>query len=121
ELGVDDVPLVVDASSHFLSRPLPMERAGLVYAGAQKNAGPAAVTIVVARRDLLGHALPVCPSAFDYANVARESSRFNTPPSYAIYMAGLVFKWVREQGGLAAMASLNEAKARLLYDAIDAS
>ncbi|MCK9512975.1 MAG: 3-phosphoserine/phosphohydroxythreonine transaminase [Pigmentiphaga sp.] len=121
ELGVDDVPLVVDASSHFLSRPLPMERAGLVYAGAQKNAGPAGVTIVVARRDLLGHALPVCPSAFDYANVARESSRFNTPPSYAIYMAGLVFKWVREQGGLAAMASLNEAKARLLYDAIDAS
>jgi len=121
ELGTGDVPLVVDASSHFLSRPMPMARAGLVYAGAQKNAGPAGVTMVVARRELLGHALPVCPSAFDYANVARESSRYNTPPTYAIYMAGLVFKWVREQGGLAAMASLNEAKARLLYDTIDAS
>lgn len=116
-----DVPLVVDASSHFLSRPLPVRDAGLVYAGAQKNAGPAGVTMVVVRRDLLGSALPICPTAFDYANVARESSRFNTPPTYAIYMAGLVFRWVLEQGGLAAMAELNRAKAELLYSAIDQS
>ena len=116
-----DVPVVVDASSHFLSRPMPVRNTGLIYAGAQKNAGPAGVTIVVVRRDLLGSALPICPTAFDYANVARESSCFNTPPTYAIYMAGLVFRWVREQGGLVAMAERNRAKAELLYAAIDGS
>ncbi len=121
ELGTDDVPLVVDASSHFLSRPFALERAGLVYAGAQKNAGPAGVTMVVVRRDLLGHALPACPSAFDYANVARESSRFNTPPTYAIYVAGLVFRWILEQGGLEGMAEANRIKAQRLYQAIDGS
>ena len=85
------MPLVVDASSHFLSRPLDVARCGMVYAGAQKNAGPAGVTMVIARRDLIGHALPICPSAFDYANVAAEHSRYNTPPTFAIYIAGLVF------------------------------
>lgn len=120
-LGAPDVPLVVDASSHFLSRPLPLERAGLIYAGAQKNAGPAGVTIVLARRDMIGHALPLCPSAFDYANVAAEHSRYNTPPTYAIYMAGLVFKWALAQGGLAAIEAANVAKAELLYGFLDAS
>jgi len=118
-LNAPDVPLVVDASSHFLSRPMDVQRTGLLYAGAQKNAGPAGVTVVIVRRDLLGHAMPVCPTAFDYANVAKESSRFNTPPSYAIYMAGLVFKWVLEQGGLAGMEAANKAKADLLYGYLD--
>jgi len=121
DFGAPDVPLVVDASSHFLSRPLDVTRAGMVYAGAQKNAGPAGVTVVIVRRDLIGHALPICPTAFDYANVARESSRYNTPPTYAIYMAGLVFKWLKQQGGLAAVEQTNIAKATLLYNCLDAS
>ena len=114
-LGAPDVPLVVDASSHFLSRPLDVARCGMVYAGAQKNAGPAGVTMVIARRDLIGHALPICPSAFDYANVAAEHSRYNTPPTFAIYIAGLVFKWVKANGGVAGMEAANKAKADLLY------
>lgn len=120
-LGAPDVPLVVDASSHFLSRPMDMGRIGMLYAGAQKNAGPAGVTVVVVRRDLIGHALPICPSAFDYANVARERSRFNTPPTYSIYIAGLVFKWLLEQGGLAGIESRNIAKASALYEFFDRS
>jgi len=119
--ALPDIPLVVDASSHFLSRPLEVTRAGMVYAGAQKNAGPAGVTVVIIRRDLIGHALPVCPSAFDYANVARERSRYNTPPTYAIYVAGLVFQWLKAQGGLAAMEAANRAKAEHLYATLDAS
>jgi len=118
-LGAPDVELVVDASSHFLSRPMDITRAGLLFAGAQKNAGPAGVTMVVARRDLLGKALPICPSAFDYANVAAEHSRYNTPPTFAIYMAGLVFKWVKAQGGVAGMEAANRAKADLLYGYLD--
>jgi phosphoserine aminotransferase len=119
QLGVSDVPLVVDASSHFLSRHLDISRTGMVYAGAQKNAGPAGVTVVVIRRDLIGHALPICPAAFDYANVAPEHSRFNTPPTYAIYVAGLVFKWIKVQGGVAALEQRNIAKAQLLYGYLD--
>jgi len=121
ELGAPDVALVVDASSHFLSRPMPISRAGMIFAGAQKNAGPAGLTVVIVRRDLIGHALPICPSAFDYANVERERSMFNTPPTYAIYIAGLVFKWLKEQGGLAAMEQQNSAKATLLYSYFDQS
>ncbi|CAM3784023.1 3-phosphoserine/phosphohydroxythreonine transaminase [Bordetella sputigena] len=121
QLGVDDVPLVVDSSSHFLSRPLDVSRTGMVYAGAQKNAGPAGVTVVVVRRDLIGHALPVCPAAFDYANVAPEHSRFNTPPTFAIYIAGLVFKWIKAQGGVSALERANIAKAELLYGYLDSS
>ncbi|SAI68195.1 phosphoserine aminotransferase [Bordetella ansorpii] len=120
-LGAPDVPLVVDASSHFLSRKLDIERAGLVFAGAQKNVGPAGATVVIARRDLLGHALPICPSAFDYANVAAEHSRYNTPPAYAIYVAGLVFKWIKEQGGVDGIEAANAAKAELLYGYLDSS
>ncbi|ANY15602.1 3-phosphoserine/phosphohydroxythreonine transaminase [Bordetella pseudohinzii] len=120
-LGAPDVPLVVDASSHFLSRPLDATRTGLLFAGAQKNAGPAGVTVVIARRDLLGKALSICPSAFDYANVAAEHSRYNTPPTFAIYVAGLVYKWVKAQGGVQALEAANKAKADLLYGYLDAS
>jgi phosphoserine aminotransferase len=120
-LGAPDVPLVVDASSHFLSRPMDFSRVGMLYAGAQKNAGPAGVTMVIVRRELIGHALPVCPSAFDYANVAKERSRFNTPPTYAIYVAGLVFKWLLQQGGLAAIEKVNLTKAQALYGFFDQS
>ncbi|NLY63646.1 MAG: 3-phosphoserine/phosphohydroxythreonine transaminase [Alcaligenaceae bacterium] len=120
-LGAPSVPLVVDASSHFLSRPLDIRQTGMVYAGAQKNAGPAGVTVVILHRDLLGHALPYCPSAFDYVNVAKERSRFNTPPTYAIYIAGLVFKWLLKKGGLAAIEQENIAKAQALYAQLDSS
>ncbi|CAB5512591.1 Phosphoserine aminotransferase [Achromobacter anxifer] len=120
-LGAPDVPLVVDASSHFLSRPMDVTRCGMLYAGAQKNAGPAGVTMVIARRDLIGHALPICPSAFDYANVAAEHSRYNTPPTFAIYVAGLVFKWVKANGGVAGMEAANKAKAELLYGYLDST
>jgi len=121
DLGAPDVPLVVDASSHFLSRPMDISRTGMVFAGAQKNAGPAGVTIVIVRRDLIGHALPICPTAFDYTNVARERSMYNTPPTYAIYIAGLVFKWLKRQGGVAAIEQANIAKATALYNRLDRS
>ena len=120
-LGAAQVPLVVDASSHFLSRPIDFSKVGMVYAGAQKNAGPAGVTIVIVRKDLIGHALSVCPSAFDYANVAAAGSMFNTPPTYPIYMAGLVFKWLKKQGGVAAIEAANIAKAQALYSYLDSS
>jgi phosphoserine aminotransferase len=115
------VPLVVDASSHILSRPVDVSQFGLLYGGAQKNIGPSGLTIVIVRDDLLGHALPVCPSAFDYRLVADNQSMFNTPPTYAIYIAGLVFQWLKKQGGVAAMEQVNIAKAKLLYECIDAS
>ena len=118
---VGDVPLVADMSSEILSKPVEVSKYGLIYAGAQKNIGPAGLTIVIVREDLIGHALPCTPSAFDYAVVAEHDSMFNTPPTYAIYIAGLVFQWLKDQGGMAAMAQRNEAKARLLYDYLDAS
>ena len=120
-LGAPDVPLVIDASSHFLSRPMDVSRCSMMYAGAQKNAGPAGVTMAITRRDLIGHALPICPSAFDYANVAAEHSRYNTPPTFAIYIAGLVFKWVKANGGVAGMEAANKAKADLLYGYLDST
>jgi phosphoserine aminotransferase len=116
-----DAPLVIDFSSHVLSRPVDWSKVGLAFGGAQKNIGPAGVTVVVVREDLLGHALPACPSAFDYAKVAKSDSMFNTPPTYSIYMAGLTFQWLKAQGGVAEMERRNVAKARLLYDFIDAS
>ena len=116
-----DAPLVVDFSSHAASRPVDWSRVGLAFAGAQKNLGPAGLTLVVVREDLIGHALPACPSAFDYRNVADAGSMFNTPPTYAIYMAGLVFQWLKRQGGITAIEALNRAKAALLYAAIDSS
>jgi len=116
-----DAPLVVDFSSHVASRPIDWARVGLAFGGAQKNLGPAGLTLVIVREDLLGHALAICPSAFDYKRVAEHQSMYNTPPTYGIYIAGLVFQWLRQQGGVAAMAQRNQAKAQLLYDFIDGS
>jgi phosphoserine aminotransferase len=118
---VGSVPLVADMSSDILSRPVDVARYGLIYGGAQKNIGPAGLTIVIVREDLLGQALPATPSAFDYKTVADNDSMYNTPPTYAIYIAGLVFKWIKDQGGLAAMEAHNQAKAALLYDFLDGS
>jgi phosphoserine aminotransferase len=118
---VGSVPLVADVSSDILSRPLDVSRYGLLYGGAQKNIGPAGLTIVIVREDLIGHALPCTPTAFDYKVVADNGSMYNTPPTYAIYIAGLVFRWLRDQGGLVAMEAHNRRKAALLYDALDST
>jgi phosphoserine aminotransferase len=118
---VGNVPLVADMSSDMLSRPVDVAKYGLIYGGAQKNIGPAGLTIVIVRDDLLGQALSVTPSAFDFKTVADNESMYNTPPTYAIYIAGLVFQWLKDQGGLAAMAERNRVKAALLYDYLDAS
>jgi phosphoserine aminotransferase len=115
------VPLVADASSHILSRPLDVTRFGVIYAGAQKNAGPAGVTLVIVRRDLLDRALPITPSAFHWKEQAENDSMLNTPPTYSIYIAGLVFEWLLAQGGLPAIERKNVAKAKLLYDYLDAT
>jgi phosphoserine aminotransferase len=116
-----DAALVVDFSSQVASRPVDWSRVGLAFGGAQKNLGPAGLTVVVVREDLLGHALAICPSAFNYHTVAANGSMYNTPPTYAIYMAGLVFDWLQRQGGIAAIEAQNIAKAQLLYQAIDGS
>ncbi len=117
----DSIPLVADMSSHVLSRPVDVSRYGLIYAGAQKNIGPAGLTLVIVRDDLLGHAPAHTPTMLDYAVHAEHGSMLNTPPTYAIYVAGLVFQWLKRQGGLAAIEQIAIAKARLLYEAIDAS
>ena len=116
----EGVPLVADMSSHILSRTIDVSKYGVIFAGAQKNIGPAGLTLVIVRDDLLEHALPICPSAFHWKNVAEHESMFNTPPTYAIYIAGLVFAHLKRQGGVAAMEQLNIEKARLLYGALDA-
>lgn len=116
-----DAPLVADISSHMASRPIDWSRVGLAFGGAQKNIGPAGLTLVFVREDLLDRALPICPSAFHYKTVAAHDSMYNTPPTYAIYIAGLVFKWLRDQGGIEAIERRNIEKAHLLYDALDGS
>jgi phosphoserine aminotransferase len=116
-----DAPLVADMSSTLLSRPLDVSRYGLIYAGAQKNIGPAGLTVVIVRDDLIGATLPGTPTMFDYKAHADNDSMLNTPPTFGWYLAGLVFAWLREQGGLAAMADRNRHKAQRLYAAIDAS
>jgi phosphoserine aminotransferase len=116
-----DIPLVADASSHFLSRPLDVSKFGLIYAGAQKNAGPAGLTFVIVRDDLIGKAAKGTPSVMDYKAQADADSMLNTPASYSMYVAGLVFKWIKQQGGLASMEKRNVEKAKLLYDYLDAS
>ena len=116
---VGDVPLVADMSSDILSRPVDVARYGLIYGGAQKNIGPAGLTIVIVRDDLIGQALPFTPSAFDYKLQAEADSMLNTPPTYAIYIAGLVFEWLLAHGGVAAIEQKNVAKAKLLYDYLD--
>lgn len=115
------VPLVADMSSHILSRPIDVSRYGLIYAGAQKNIGPAGLTIVIVREDLIGQPEAGTPTMLDYRIHADNGSMYNTPPTYAIYIAGLVFKWLKERGGLAAMEKTNIRKAALLYDYLDAS
>jgi phosphoserine aminotransferase len=115
------IPLVADASSHILSRPLDVSRFGLIYAGAQKNIGPAGLTIVIVREDLTGRATEGTPSVMDYKLQAAADSMLNTPATYAIYVAGLVFKWLKQQGGLVAIERRNVEKAKLLYDLLDQS
>jgi len=116
-----NVPLVADMSSTILSRPVDVSRFGVIYGGAQKNMGTAGLTIVIVREDLLGQAIPGTPSIFDYKIVADSGSMFNTPPTYAWYIAGLVFEWLKKNGGLKAMGEFNRRKAARLYACIDAS
>jgi phosphoserine aminotransferase len=116
-----DVPLVADMSSTILSRPVDVGRFGLIYAGAQKNIGPSGICVVIVREDLVGRARPGTPAVWDYDAMAREGSMLNTPPTFGIYFAGLVFKWLKAQGGLAAIGERNRAKAAALYSAIDGS
>lgn len=118
---VGAAPLVADMSSHILSRPVDVSRYGVIYGGAQKNIGPAGLTLVIVRRDLLDRALPITPSAFHWKEQAAADSMVNTPPTYAIYIAGLVFEWIAAQGGVAGIEKRNIAKAALLYDYLDSS
>lgn len=118
---VGDTPLVADMSSTILSRPIDVNRFGMIYAGAQKNIGPAGLCIVIIRKDLMGDVLPGTPTMLDYKTHADNGSMFNTPATYSWYLAGLVFEWIKEQGGLEAMAEINQRKAQKLYSAIDGS
>lgn len=117
----NNAPLVADMSSHILSRAIDVSKYGVIFGGAQKNIGPAGLTLVIVREDLLGSALSICPSAFDWKNVSDNDSMYNTPPTYSIYIAGLVFQWLKRQGGVAAMEQQNIAKAKLLYDFLDST
>ena len=114
-----DVPLVSDMSSHILSKPVDVSRYGLIYAGAQKNIGPAGLVIVIVREDLIGQAMPDTPNVLDFKLQADADSMLNTPPTFSVYLAGLTFKWLLARGGLAAMERENVAKASLLYDYLD--
>ena len=116
-----DVPLVADMSSTILSRAIDVNQFGVIYAGAQKNIGPAGLTIVVVRKDLLGKASAHCPTMLDYQVAAENDSMYNTPPTYGLYLAGLVFQWLKAQGGLSAIETINRRKADKLYNFIDAS
>ncbi|WP_418646914.1 3-phosphoserine/phosphohydroxythreonine transaminase [Thauera butanivorans] len=120
-IGRGEVPVVADMSSHILSRVIDVSKYGLIFGGAQKNIGPAGLTIVIVREDLLGRAMPHCPAAFDFRIVAENASMYNTPPTYGIYIAGLVFQWIKRQGGVAALEARNVAKAKLLYGFLDGS
>jgi len=116
-----DVPIVADMSSNILSRPIDVSRFGVIYAGAQKNIGPSGITVVIMRDDLIGDAHPMTPIPFNFEIQAKDASLYNTPPTFAWYLAGLVFKWLKEQGGPEAMAVINERKAKKLYEVIDAT
>lgn len=119
--NVGAVPLVADMSSSFMSRPVDVSKYALIYGGAQKNMGPAGLTMVIIREDLIGHAKAGTASTFDYKTAADNDSMFNTPPTYAIYIAGLVFQWLKKLGGLPAIEARNIAKSKLLYDYLDQS
>ena len=116
---VGDVPLIADVSSHFMSRPIEVSRYGVLYGGAQKNIGPAGLTLVIVREDLLGHVRAGSPSLLDLKQQAEHESMVNTPPTFAVYIAGLVFQWMKRQGGLPAIEQHNIRKANLLYDYLD--
>ena len=116
-----DVPLVADMSSTILSRPIDVSRFGLIYAGAQKNIGPAGLTLVIVREDLIGDPDPALPDVLSYSLQSKAGSMLNTPPTYGWYLAGLVFKWIKDQGGLDVVAEVNRRKAEKLYQAIDES
>jgi len=116
-----NVPLVADISSCILSEPIDVSRFGVLYAGAQKNVAPAGLTIVIIRRDLIGNAMDITPTMLNYATHSENGSMFNTPPCYTIYIAGLVFKWIKSLGGLEKMKEINENKARILYEYLDSS
>ena len=126
-IAIDETPdfgdavVAADFSSTILSRPLDVSRFGVIYAGAQKNIGPAGLTLVIVREDLLGKAHQSCPSIIDYSVLDQNDSMFNTPPTFAWYLAGLVFKWLKAQGGVAAMDNINQTKSDLLYSVIDNS
>jgi len=113
------VPLVADMSSHILSKPIDVTKFGLIYAGAQKNIGPAGLVVVIVRDDLLGRALPDTPSVLNYEQMAAADSMINTPPTFSVYLAGLTFKWLLERGGLKGIEQANIRKAKLLYGYID--
>src|SRR5499427_5650356 len=119
--SVSDAPLVTDMSSNILSRPIDVSRFGVIYAGAQKNIGPAGLAIVIVREDLLGRARRETPGSIDYKTMAANDSMWNTPPTLSWYIAGLVFEWLAEQGGVAGIAKVNQRKAKKLYAAIDGS
>jgi len=116
-----DVPYICDMSSDIMSRPLPVEKFDLIYAGAQKNLGPAGTTLVIVKKDILGKVERVLPTMLDYRTHIKKGSMFNTPPAYPIYVSMLVMRWVKKLGGLEAMAKRNQEKAAVIYDAIDAS
>ncbi len=116
-----DIPLVSDMSSHILSEVVDIAKFGIIFAGAQKNIGPAGLTIVIIRDDLVGHAMDITPVMFNYKIHADNKSLYNTPPTYGIYMAMLVFEWIKDLGGLSAMQAINEEKAGMLYDFLDNS
>ncbi|MDF2185842.1 3-phosphoserine/phosphohydroxythreonine transaminase [Grimontia hollisae] len=121
DLPTTDKPIVADMSSTILSRPIDVSKYGVIYAGAQKNIGPAGITLVIVRDDLLGRAKDFLPNVLDYTTLANKESMFNTPPTFGWYLAGEVYKWLKEQGGVEAMQQKNEEKAALLYDFIDGS
>ncbi|WP_249870044.1 3-phosphoserine/phosphohydroxythreonine transaminase [Oceanobacillus saliphilus] len=116
-----DVPLVADMSSNILSEQIDVSKFGLIYAGAQKNIGPAGLTVVIIREDLIGRALDTCPTMLDYKTHSESGSLYNTPPTYGVYVAKLVFEWLKEIGGLKEMESINRKKAQILYDALEES
>ncbi len=118
---VGEVPLIADISSNFMSRPLDVSRYGVLYGGAQKNLGPAGLTLVIVREDLLGHARAGSPSLLDLKQQAEHDSMVNTPPTYAVYIAGLVFQWMKREGGVAAIERRNIEKSKLLYDYLDST
>jgi len=115
------IPIVADMSSNFMSRPVDVSKFGIIFGGAQKNIGAAGLTLVIIRNDLIGNALPICPSILDYAVVTKENSVANTPAVYNIYITGLVMEWIKKNGGIEGMTKISNIKSKLVYDAIDSS